>query len=81
VDTGGKIIDLAAFRQGEAQEISLVDLLEQAEALVILQEAVLHQSALKGSQREADDQVSTVANSLHHLHRHLKLIKRLIVQP
>ena len=81
MDTGGKIIDLAAFRQGEAQEISLVDLLEQAEALVILQEAVLHQSALKGSQREADDRVSTVANSLHHLHRHLKLSKRLIVQP
>jgi hypothetical protein len=81
VDTVGKIIDLAAFRKGEAQQISLVDLLEQAEALVILQEAVLDQSALMGSRRKADYRVSMVANSLHHLHRHLTLIKRLIAQP
>ena len=44
MESRADIIDLAAFRKNESQELSLSDLVEQAEALVILQEAALDQS-------------------------------------
>jgi hypothetical protein len=81
MESMGEIIDLTTFRKNESQELSLVDLLAQAESLVILQEAVLNQSRLTTSQREPNHRVITVANSLQHLRRHLGLIKRLIPQP
>lgn len=81
MESMGEIIDLTTFRNNESQELSLADLLEQAEALVILQQAVLNQSGLTSSQGEPNHHVMTVANSLQHLRRHLGLIKRLIPQP
>jgi hypothetical protein len=80
MESMGEIIDLTTFRKNESQELSLVDLLEQAEALVILQQAVLDQSRSNTPQSEPDPRVMTVANSLQHLRRHLGLIKRLIPQ-
>jgi hypothetical protein len=82
VESRDEIIDLAAFRKNESQELSLIDLVEQAEALVILQEAVLDQSRSQIVSGEPDHRVMTVANSLRHLRRHLGIIKRLIpLQP
>jgi hypothetical protein len=83
MESRGEIIDLAVFRKNESQELSLIDLVEQAEALVILQEAAaLDQSRSQIPSGEPDHRVITVANSLQHLRRHLGIIKRLIpLQP
>jgi hypothetical protein len=82
MESRDEIIDLAAFRKNESQELSLIDLVEQAEALVILQEAALDQSRSQIPSGEPDHRVITVANSLQHLRRHLSIIKRLIpLQP
>jgi len=76
--TRDDIIDLAAFRNNESQELSLIDLVEQAEALVILQEAALEQPRSQSPSSEPDRRVMMVANSLQYLRRHLGIIKRLI---
>jgi hypothetical protein len=78
MESRADIIDLAAFRKNESQELSLSDLVEQAEALVILQEAALDQSLSRLPASKSDHRVVTVANSLQHLRRHLGIIKRLI---
>jgi hypothetical protein len=78
MENTGNIIDLTAFRRNESQELSLFGLLEQAEKLVTLQEAVLdkyHSAPL-----HCENRVAVVVNSMRHLRDHLGLIKRLIPQ-
>jgi hypothetical protein len=74
-----EIIDLTTFRRMESQELSLLDLLEQAEALVFLQEAVVDEcSSTSGGQPR--NRLMTVVNSLQHLRRHLGFIRQMISQ-
>jgi hypothetical protein len=76
MENAGDIIDLTAFRRNEPQELSLVDLLEQAQRLVMLQEAVLDRYHSAPLPRE--NRITIVANSLRHLRHHLGIIKRLL---
>ena len=78
MESAGNIIDLTVFRRNEPQELSLFDLLEQAERLVTLQEAVLDQP--HSASLHCENRVTIVVNSLRHLRHHLGLIKQLIPQ-
>jgi hypothetical protein len=75
-----EIIDLTTFRRMESQELSLLDLLEQAEALVFLQQSVVDGCTSTASSSQPCNRLITVANSLQHLRRHLGLIKQMISQ-
>jgi hypothetical protein len=71
------VIDLAAFRRNESQELSLVDLVEQAEGLIALQHAVLDECRAHPLRNEPDKRIDAVINSLQHLRRHMKLLRQL----
>lgn len=74
-----EIIDLRTVQRSDPPEgCSPLELLEQAEALVLLQEAVLHQFRSTTGQSQADNNLIAVENSLQHLYRHLGLIKRML---
>lgn len=74
-----EIIDLTTFRTNEPQQVSLYDLVEQAEVLVVLQKAVL-EDYRSTTGRPEPHKLTAVANSLEHLRRNLKIIKTMIAQ-
>ena len=69
------VIDLATFRRNEPQELSLADLLQQAEGLIALQRAMLDECRAHPLHNEADRRIETVINSLQHLRRHISLLR------
>jgi hypothetical protein len=71
------VIDLAAFRRNESQELSLVDLVKQAEGLIVLQHAVLDECRAHPLRNDPDKRIDAVVNSLRHLRRHMKLLRQL----
>jgi hypothetical protein len=76
MDKSDGIIDLAAFRRNEPQELSLADLLEQAEGLIKLQRAVLDECRRHAMHSEPDKRIEAVINSLQHLGRHISLLRQ-----
>ena len=56
---------------------SLEELLEEAETLLIMQQAALRSQCRDG---ESESRLITVANTLDHLRTHLGLIKTMIAQ-
>jgi hypothetical protein len=70
------VINIEKMRsKGMRERCSVHALLDQAEKLLIVQEAAIRQWTRFLDKRSADPQLTVLANSLAHLRRHLTLIR------